>query len=124
VVTGSLYPLAIRKRLGPDEFGPPREFGPDGWLFHGVGRTVIVSVAPWPGHGEWVHGSVARPNSMPTYDDLVLLHHAALAGRFAIQVFSPPEEHINLHEYALHLWARLDGTRPSGLPNFGALGSV
>jgi hypothetical protein len=85
---------------------------------------VIVSVTPWPGHGEWVHGSVARPDRMPTYDDLVLLHRAALGGRFALQVFAPPESHINLNEFALHLWARLDGTRPTGLPNFGEFGTI
>jgi hypothetical protein len=36
--------------------------------------------------------------------------------RWAYQVFAPPADHINLHNFALHLWGRLDG-KPV-LPDF------
>jgi hypothetical protein len=33
-------------------------------------------------------------------------------------VFAPPTDHVNIHEYALHLFGRLDGT--PALPDFTA----
>jgi hypothetical protein len=36
-------------------------------------------------------------------------------GRKAIQVFAPVAEHVNIHEFCLHLWHCLDG---DPLPDF------
>lgn len=120
----TLDALAIRRRLGAADWSPPGRLGPDGWYFqnrHHDG-SIIVSVAP---HGdvEWVHASIAWRQHMPTYDDLKLLHAAVFPTGWAYQVFTPPSEHVNIHEYALHLWGRLDGER--GLPDFTeGMGSI
>lgn len=123
----TLNALEIRRALGRKEWGVPAAFGPDGagWIFEKLDRTtrIIVTEAPvMPGSIEvWRHASISHPDRMPTYKDLVLLHQVAFEG-YAYQVFAPPEEHINIHEFALHLYGYPDGRRI--LPNFGWAGSI
>lgn len=113
----TLDPLAIRRRLGRAAWSPPRRHGPDGWAYVRTDRTgsVIVSVAEHDGH-EWVHASIAYTHRMPTYDDLKLLHRAVFGNGWAYQPFAPPSEHINIHNYALHLFGRVD--HQPALPDF------
>jgi hypothetical protein len=109
--------LQIRRLLGRGDWSTPVEFGPDGWKLERLDGTasVIVTCSPHGEH-EWVHASVARPCSMPTYSDLKVLHAAVFGSGWAYQVFAPPTDHVNIHEYALHLFGRLDGL--PGLPDF------
>lgn len=120
----SFNPLEIRRRLGRGLWSTPHQFGQDGWAFDDLGGdgSIIITCADWEDGHDWAHASIARPDRMPTYADLKLLHAAVFDGRFAYQVFAPPSEHVNIHEYALHLWGRLDGVNV--LPNFGILGSI
>jgi hypothetical protein len=37
-------------------------------------------------------------------------------------MFAPPAEHVNIHERALHLWGRVDGSPV--MPNFGVYGTI
>lgn len=113
-VTSTLNGLAIRQRLGRKDWGVPEPFGP-GWRYFARATTgsglplgsIIVSVAD---HGDekWVHASIAR-QTMPTYEDLCLLHAAVWPDGHAYQAFVPPKRHVNIHPNALHLWGRLDG---------------
>lgn len=99
-------------------------FGPDGWRFDNLnGRSsVIVTVADAEGD-DWIHASIAHRDHMPSYSDLKLLHAAVFGNRWAYQVFAPPDEHVNIHSFALHLWGRLDGAPV--LPDFtNGLGSI
>src|SRR5262245_21524487 len=122
MVSTSIDALAVRRILGRDEWGIPQPFGPDGWSLISRDASVLITCAYHDG-AEWLHASIARPDHMPTYDDLVLLHQAVWRGHgWAYQVFAPTADHVNIHRYALHLWGRLDG-KPI-LPNFGALGSI
>lgn len=118
----TLDPLGIRRRLGKDSWLAPYEFGPDGWIYQS--RTekagIIVTAADHDGQ-EWWHASIAR-EQMPTYDDLCHLHQAVWPTGWAYQVFAPPDEHINIHSRALHLWGRSDGS--AMLPNFGEFGTI
>ena len=110
-------PLRIRRELGRAQWSRPQRHGPDGWAYVRADRSgsVIVSVAPHDGD-EWVHASIAWVDHMPSYDDLKLLHRAVFGAGWAYQVFAPPSEHVNIHEFALHLWGRLDGS--PALPDF------
>lgn len=116
-MASSLNPLQIRRLLGRSNWSTPRPFGPDGWLTERLDGTgsVIVTAADHDGD-EWVHASIARPGEMPTYADLKALHAAVFGSGWAYQVFAPPSDHVNIHEYALHLFGRLDG-KPA-LPDF------
>jgi hypothetical protein len=110
-------PLAIRRALGIASWRPPAPHGSDGWSFVSRDRmsSIVVSCAPY-GDAEWVHASIANRDSLPTYDDLKMLHRAVFGDGWAYQVFSPPSDHVNIHNFALHLWGRLDGAM--ALPDF------
>jgi hypothetical protein len=129
----SLDALAIRSRLGRNDWWAPQPFGIDGWRFLHKERThdgvdsaarleIIVTVSDHIDGNEWIHASVATPAApMPTYDDLVSMHRAVFNN--AYQQFVPVSSHVNIHPYALHLWGRLDGT--PAMPDFGSLlGSI
>lgn len=116
----------VHVKLGGRWF-PGVTFGPDGFSTSetgGRGRTVIVSCADHdgPSAGEWVHASVSRPTSLPSYHDLTALRAAIWPDGFAYQVFAPPSRHVNIHARALHLWGRSDGANV--LPDFGAQGTI
>lgn len=58
----------------------------------------------------WIHASISRTDTMPTYADLTLLHRVVFGSNaWAYQVFAPAAAHVNLHDFALHLWGRWDG---------------
>lgn len=116
--------LGIRQRLGKLLWGVPHRFGPDGWMFDRAEHTgrIIVTCAPHEGD-DWVHASISYPTRMPQYEDLKMLHQAVFGDSWAYQIFAPSSEHVNIHEFALHLWGRVDG-KP-GLPNFtDGIGSI
>lgn len=130
----SINPLAIRKRLGKDRWGVPIPFGEDGWKFDNVplpptkmhGR-VIVTCSDFTSIGEpagleYVHASISWRERMPSYYELTALHKAVWPDGYAYQVFAPPADHVNIAQYALHLWGRLDG-KPL-LPEFGKFGTI
>jgi hypothetical protein len=129
-VTTNIDALHLRRTFGRQTWAVPEAWGDNGWLMrrrdeHG-GGSVVVSCMPWPlaaGEEEWVHASIAFPDRMPGYEDLTTLHTAVWKGKgWAYQVFPPDEDKINLHEFALHLWGRLDGEPV--LPDFVTLGGV
>lgn len=126
--------LAIRRRLGRDRWGPPRQMamlGPTSVVFtrSDGARTVIVTSSPIEGAADdtvWLHASIAvQPDGerTPDYYELVDLHRAVWGDSgWAIQVFVPPAAHINIRANALHLWGRLDGQRVH--PDFGWAGTI
>jgi hypothetical protein len=113
--------LAIRRRLRKHDPGwnvPEPWWGGAGWSFtHTSGeQSCIVSCADYDGT-DWVHASITGPGAVPDYYTLKVLHRAVWGDNgWSYQVFTPTEEHINIHEHALHLWGRLDG-KPV-LPDF------
>lgn len=100
--------------------------GPSGFKFQlahaeRVG-SVIVSQAEHDGD-EWIHASIAWADSMPRYKDLTTLHQSVFGPKLiAYQVFAAASDHVNIHEYALHLWGRADGVNV--LPDFGRAGTI
>lgn len=117
---------AITKRLPAGTMGA---FGPAG---HGFvfdfaredARIIVTLGAAGPeDRDDRVHASISRGDRMPSYEDLVLLHHVVWGGTgYAYQVFVPRSEHVNIHAHALHLWGLLDGSPE--LPRFGLGGSI
>jgi len=123
--------LAIRRRLGRDRWGIPQPGpGPCGVTFirsDGL-RSVIITSSTIDEDDEtiWLHASIAiQPAGVraPDYYELVELHHGVWGDTgWAMQVFAPPSEHINIRPNCLHLWGRLDGERIH--PNFGWAGTI
>ena len=111
--------LAVRKRLGREIWATPYRYGADTWVFDNFdGRTrILVSDDPVAEPGVmWVHASISDRHAMPTYHQLKMMHDAVFDGGWAYQVFTPPSDHINIHNYCLHLFGRIDG-KPA-LPDF------
>lgn len=120
-----MNPLQIRAVLGRKQWGLPAPFGPDGWKFLRRDRraSVLVTRAFHDDGAEWIHASIGHHDqTMPEYSELVRLHQAAFGNGYAYQVFVPRAEHVNIHEYALHLWGRADGAPL--LPQFALDGSI
>jgi hypothetical protein len=109
---------------------PPEPFGPCGLRvdireMSGAQPygSVIVTQSDHHDGVEWLHASIARNDRMPDYYDLVTLKAATFGDqREAYQVFPPKSSHISIHDQALHLWGRADGSRV--LPDFGAAGTI
>lgn len=118
--------LALRKALGRQAWGVPRPNGCCGWMVDGLATGSIARVIVTADHitdsVNWIHASISRRHSMPTYGDLKLLHAAVFGDRWAYQVFAPPAQHVNIHVNALHLYGRTDG-QPA-LPDFGRFGTI
>lgn len=114
----------IAKHLPPALGWTIRPFGPDGAsAANSRSRTsVIVTRANHADGVEYVHASIAHPDRLPTYAELVRLHRIAFGNGYAYQVFAPSRAHVNIHDYALHLWGRRDGA--PAMPDFGAGGSI
>jgi hypothetical protein len=127
-VTSSIPALPIRQRLGKSAWGVPAPFGPDGWSYlHRSGNgKVILTAAPGPGEPDgaedWWHASISYADRLPGYEDLTLLHAAVWPAGYAYQVFAPPSQHVNIHQFALHLWGKADGR--ALLPEFGVYGTI
>ncbi len=117
----SINALEIYKRLGKENWKPPTPWGP-GFVFKSRSKGQII-VTPMDDFeeftDEWFHASISRVDEMPSYYDLKLMHDAVFGGGFSYQIFVPPSQHINFHEFALHLWGRADG-KPV-LPDFGEI---
>ena len=78
----------------------------------GLGRVVRMSViAGIERHGgrKWIHISAARPDRLPSWDDLKQVKRV-IAGpeRQAIQVIPRDSEYVNFHPNCLHLFVCLD----------------
>lgn len=118
---------AIVRRIG--RAGTTQPFGPDGFGFvfdfaRESARIIVTLGAAGPeDRPDRVHASISRVDRMPSYEDLVMLHHAVWGSTgYAYQVFVPSSEHVNIHARALHLWGLLDGSPE--LPRFGLGGSI
>lgn len=85
---------------------------------HGASRrSVIVSVAVEEDARRWLHLSVAHPERMPTWEDLVDVKELFIGRRaYAFQVIPPRSRYVNLHPFCLHLFHCLD--EPMPLPDF------
>jgi hypothetical protein len=112
--------LRVRRALDKGLWKPPEQFGPDGW--HMVRRdgsgSIIITASAHDG-AEWTHASIAWVDHMPSYEDVKALYEAVFSDGYAYMVFPPPEEHVNIHNFALHLWGRQDG-KPA-LPKFAEI---
>jgi hypothetical protein len=89
--------------------------------------AVIVSASRWPGDvmpdRVWLHVSLSRPNQMPSYQDMCEVKALFIGSdRRAIQIFAEASQHINIHDYCLHLWCSVEGNL--GFPDFGAFGTI
>lgn len=66
------------------------------------GKDLLVIASTGLG---WDHVSVSCKNRAPNQRELDHIFRLFFApGETAVQYFLPRDEHINIHEYCLHLW--------------------
>ncbi|MGB7709262.1 MAG: hypothetical protein WBL95_06935 [Microcoleus sp.] len=93
-----------------------------GWYKSRDGLAVIISCSIEQDGKTWIHLSVSRKKSIPTWADLVKVKEIFLGtDALAIQVLVPRDEWINEHEFCLHLYQCLDD-RP--VPDFRKEGTI
>lgn len=77
-----------------------------------IGFNVLRSFAKTSDNQYWIHVSLSRPDRMPEYIDMVKVKEHFLGPMVeAYQVFPSKVDHINVHNYCLHLWAPVDQER-------------
>ena len=72
--------------------------------------SVIVSGDVELDGKRWLHVSLARPNRLPSWDDVGTVK-ALFVGRdkLAVQVLPQQVRYINIHPHCLHIWHCIDG---------------
>lgn len=86
------------------------------------GLAVIVSCCRYEDGKNWVHLSVSRKKSYPTWEEFVQVKELFLGRESkAIQVLPPRSEWVNDHPYCLHLWQCLDENL---IPDFRIDGTI
>jgi hypothetical protein len=123
-MTLAIYPPNVINRFRETwGVGSAEPFGPSGFTWdNGRDTRIIVTQADHDGI-EVIHASISHPAKMPSYREMSALHRAVFGRkRHAYQCFVPVTEHVNIHDFTLHLWGRADG-QPM-LPDFGQYGSI
>ena len=76
----------------------------------GAKMTVIASVDRELDGKRWVHVSVARPDRLPTWEELMMVRNTLLgADRRCVQVLPDKESYVDIHHCCLHFWYCVDG---------------
>ena len=75
-------------------------------MFNDEGRSLRIIAASDLG---WDHVSVSLVDRCPTWEELELVKRTFFHDyETAMQLHVPPADHVNNHEYCLHLWRPLD----------------
>lgn len=107
----------------PNAYRCVDRFGPEGAIYvRKDGLKVIETISDHEDGREWLHVSLSFTDHLPTYGDLKQVK-SIFAGdeNTALQVFPPKSQHINIHEYCLHLWCCLT---EDVTPDFGKWGTI
>ncbi len=113
----------VRDRKGDYPSFPPQdwrilqEWGDGYALAHKAGIRVLVDVR-WVSETEaWLHVSFSRASRLPSWEDTKIVKDAFVGDNVAIICLPKVEDYINIHQFCLHLWHRVNG---ESCPNFTA----
>lgn len=102
--------LAVCNRLGVSTLKERHDTGimlNPAWMW---GDVLISASVDYPlGGGRWLHVALSRHDRMPDYHDLAAVRRLMFKPDASVILVLPPRpEHVNVHEFCLHLWQRLD----------------
>lgn len=84
--------------------------------------TVICSICIEADGLLWYHVSFSYPERIPEYKDVCFVREWFVPEHLpAYQVHPPRDQHINHHQYCLHLWVPMEGQE---LPDFRKAGTI
>lgn len=76
------------------------------WIHKILGLQVLRSVSTMEDGSLWLHVSLARRSRMPEYSDLVKVKTDFIGEDVeAYMVMAKKADHVNIHQFCLHLWA-------------------
>lgn len=88
----------------------------------GGGLRVIVDCETKEDGREWLHVSVSRERWTPSHEDMALVKRDFIGDRrYAYSVWSPIDNHVNIHKHCLHLWSMMDSDDGQVLPEFSVI---
>lgn len=74
-----------------------------------AGLQVLRSISTMQDGSQWLHVSVARRSRMPEYNDLTKVKKDFIGEDVeAYMVMAKAADHVNIHQFCLHLWAPSD----------------
>ena len=89
------------------------EMGEDGgrWVMESADGAPLRVIAS--DGGGWDHVSVSRVDRIPTWGEMEQVKRAFFRdNETAVEYHVPPSDHINRHEFCLHLWRPQHGAIP------------
>jgi hypothetical protein len=87
------------------------------WVNERAHRSLIWSVAKEADDRLWLHISIASPDKLPAWAELVAAKEwIAGTERYGYQVVPPRSRYVNQHEFAVHVFVPVEGEPP--LPDF------
>jgi hypothetical protein len=103
--------------------------------FRPVSLRVIASRGGCPFHPDpdeapnrWDHASISLPDRCPTWEELEFVKRLFFErDECAMQLHVPQRDHVNNHEFCLHIWRPLDvdiPRPPASMVGIQALGIV
>ena len=102
--------LLTVKRARPVPGTPLDHDGGAFTMFNDAGETLRIIATSGDG---WDHISVSLARRCPTWAELELVKRTFFKDdETAMQLHVPPDEHVNNHEFCLHLWRPLDQPIP------------
>lgn len=86
------------------------------------GLRIIASAGEYDDGREWLHVSVSRKSRVPSYDELTRIKRDFIGDdKKAVLVLPEKKNHVNIHDYCLHLFYSAENP----LPEFSAgLGTI
>jgi hypothetical protein len=104
-------------RIGKELYceGGPSRSGEFGILHNGIILVIIAAT----GQG-WDHVSVSTRNRCPNWDEMEFVKRMFFnENEVAMQLHLPPEDHVNIHPFCLHLWRPRSSLKKIPLPPKG-----
>lgn len=81
------------------------------WTYNGL--LVIASAGEYEDGREWLHVSVSRKSRLPTYDELTRVKRDFIGDdKKAVFVLPEKQNHVNIHNYCLHLFYSANNPLP------------
>lgn len=90
-----------------------RNFLSNGCILFMYSKYKVIFSVEDHATGRWKHASITvEDKGLPTWGDVQLMKDDFFGpDAYAIQILPPEKEQVNVHEYCMHLWQYLDGSK-------------
>ena len=86
------------------------------------GLMIIASAGEYYDGREWLHVSVSRKSRVPSYDELIRIKRDFIGDdKKAVLVLPEKKNHVNIHDYCLHLFYSAENPLPEFSAGMGTI---